>query len=131
MKIKQNSFPNKELTNKTEIAKKFNYFFSNIGLNLTTNILDEFYSILDIKFESYISKNVTFLTYFELTEDEFQIAFKSLKRDKAPIFHDVHVNVVKSVFDEINEPLRHIFKNCPKRRCILEKSKIAKILPIF
>ena len=45
-----------------------------------------------------------------MTEDKFETAFKSLKRDKSPFFDNVHVNVALSVFDESNEPLRHTFK---------------------
>ena len=65
------------------------------------------------------------------SEDEFETPFKSLKRDKIPDFDNVHVNVVKSVFGEIKEPLKRVFKNSIKEGEFPEESQITKISSIF
>ena len=105
-KIKQDSFAkrlvidNRKFTNKTETDRKLNEFFPNTGPKLDTNILDD-----NNKLESYIHETETFLTCSELSENESEIAFKSLELDKAPGFDNLHVIVVKSVYDEIKESL--------------------------
>ena len=104
-KIKQGSLAkhlvinNKKLNNKTEIVRKLNQFFANIGPKLATNILDD-----NNKLESYIPETEAFQTHSELTDNEFETAFKSHKKDKAPVFDSLHVIIVKSV----------IFKNSVK-----------------
>ena len=121
-KIKQDSFAkrlvtdNRKLTNKMETDRKLNEFFPNIGPKLDTNILDG-----NNKLESYIHETETFLTCSELSENESETVFKSLELDKAPGFDNLHVIVVKSVYDEIKESLRHIFKNSLKEGVFPEK----------
>ena len=66
-----------------------------------------------------------------MREEEFEKAFNSLKRNKAPSFHDVHVNIIKSVYNYIKIPLKRIFENSIKTGIFPEKMKIAKITPIF
>ena len=101
-------------------------FFINIGPKLASVIPDSINS-----FESYVPDTQTFLSESELTEEEFASTFHSLKRNKAPGFDNIHVNVIKSVFDDIKAPLMHVFKISVKRGVFPEKMKIAKVTPIF
>ena len=108
-KINQRNLPkhfainNKKITVKTEIANTFNEFFANVGPKLAEKILDT-----NKKFESYIPVIDTSLLYTDLTEKEFETAFNSLKKDKAPGFDKVHVNAVLSVYDEVKKTLFQI-----------------------
>ena len=131
-KIKQTNFPKcllinkKEITDKMEIANKFNEFFANIGPNLAAKIPE-----VNKNFKSYIPEINTSLIYSELTEDEFESAFKSLKKDKAPGYDKIHINVVMSVYDEIKNPFFRISKNSVRQGIVPDNTKIAKILPTF
>ena len=100
---KQLAINNKKITDKTEIANTFNEFFANVGPKLAEKILDT-----NKKFESYIPVIDTSLLHTDLTEKEFETAFNSLKKDKAPGFDKVHVNAVLSVYDEVKKPLFQI-----------------------
>ena len=40
--------------------------------------------------------------------NESKKAFFSLKTNKSPGYDDIHFNVVKKWFGEINEPLKHL-----------------------
>ena len=123
---KQLVINNKKITDKTEIANNFNEFFANVGPKLAEKIPD-----VNKKFESYIPVIDTSLLHTDLTEKEFETAFKSLKKDKAPGFDKVHVNVVLSVYDEVKKPLFQISKNSLKNGIVPENTKIAKISPTF
>ena len=99
-------------------------------LTLGQNLRKKF-SDVNKKFESYIPVIDSSLLHTDLTEKEFETAFKSLKKDKAPGFDKVHVNVVLSVYDEVKKPLFQISKNSLKNGIIPENTKIAKISPTF
>ena len=131
-KINQKNLPkqlvinNKKITDKTEIANNFNEFFANVGPKLAEKIPD-----VNKKYESYIPVFDTSLLHTDLTEKEFETAFKSLKKGKAPGFDKVHVNVVLSVYDEVKKPLFQISKNSLKNGIVPENTKIAKISTTF
>ena len=131
-KINQTNLPkqlvinNKKITDKTEIANNFNKFFANVGPKLAEKISD-----VNKKFESYIPVIDTSLLHTNLTEKEFETAFKLLKKDKAPGFDKVHINVVLSVYDEVKKPLFQISKNSLKNGIVPENTKIAKFSPTF
>ena len=72
---KQLVINNKKITDKTEIANNFNEFFANFGPKLAEKIPD-----VNKKFESCNPVTDTSLLHTDLTEKEFETAFKSLKR---------------------------------------------------
>ena len=74
---------NKALTDKTEIFKKTNEFSTNIEPNLAGKNLKR-----NKIFVPYIAETETLLTFFELTEDEFETSFKSLNIDKTLDFYN-------------------------------------------
>ena len=121
---KQLVINNKKITDKTEIANNFNEFFANVGPKLEEKTPD-----VNKTFESYIPVIDTSLLHTDLTEKEFETVFKSLKKDKAPGFDKVHVNVVLSVYDEVKKPLFQISKNSLKNGIVPENTEIAKISP--
>ena len=131
-KINQKNLPkqlvinNKKITDKTEIANNFNEFFANVGPKLAEKIPD-----VNKNFESYIPVIDTSLFHTDLTEKEFETAFKSLKKDKASGFDKVHANVVLSVYDEVKKPLLQISKNSLKNGIVPENTKIVKFLQLL
>ena len=78
-----------------------------------------------------MKKSNTMLNDCELTIEEFEKAFKSLKRNKACGFDDINPNMVISSYNELLSPLFHICKLSLATGCFPEKLKIAKITPLL
>ena len=69
------------------------------------------------------------MEYKDLTFEEFEKAFKSVKHNKAAGHDDIDSNVIIKVYDEISYPL---FMICHSSFNIFpEKLKVAKVSPIF
>ena len=131
-KYRNNSFLKRLIVDKKKIndiktiANKLNEFSVKIGPRLASLIPKS-----DISFESYVPKSATTLRENTLSQEEFEKAFNTLKRNKAPCFDDVHVKIIKSVYNYIKIPLKRIFENSIQTGIFPEKMKIAKITPIF
>ena len=93
-----------EINDVKSIAEKFNEFFVNIGPNFANKI-----SQCELTFKSYLPTVNTTLNEAVLSEDEFEEAFKSLKRNKAPGHDGLDVNIITSVYELIKNPLLKIF----------------------
>ena len=110
-KIKVNNFPrkikidNQEIYEPAVIADSFNTYFTNIGSNLAAKIPHS-----EKHFTEYLDQAEVEITEKELTFEEFESAFKTLKINKANGFDDVNSNIVKAVQKELTEPLFHICK---------------------
>ena len=70
------------------IAERFNEFFVNIGPNLANKIPQ-----CDLTFKLYLPTVNTTLKETVLRENEFEEAFKMLKRNKAPGHDDLDGNI--------------------------------------
>ena len=68
-----------EIHNAKSVAEKFNNFFVNIGPYLANKIPQ-----CDLTFKSYLPRVNTTLKEAVLSENEFEEAFKTLQRNKAP-----------------------------------------------
>ena len=90
--------------------EKFNKIFVNIGPNPSVNI----------------TFNDT-----ALSEDEFEEAFKLLKRNKAPGHDGLDINIITSVYELIKEPQLKIFNELINLGIFPESMKIANVTPIF
>ena len=66
-----------------------------------------------------------------LNENEFEEAFKGLKRNKAPGHDGLDVNIITSVYKFMKKPLLKIFNESINLGILPEKTKIAKVTPIF
>ena len=62
-------------------------------------------------FQTFLPEINTVLNGTKLTAKEFLDAFQSLKNDKSPGFDELHVNVIKSIYNEIKAPLIHVFRD--------------------
>ena len=66
-----------------------------------------------------------------LSIEEFEKAFSSIKINKASGFDDISSNMVKMSYKELVIPLFHICKNSMKLGIFPDEMKIAKIKPLF
>ena len=114
-----------EINDVKSIAEKFNEFFVNIGSNLANKI-----SQCELTFKSYLPTVNRTLNEAVLSEDEFEEAFKSLKRNKAPGHDGLDVNIITSVYELIKKPLLKIFNESTNLDIFSENMKIAKVTPI-
>ena len=103
-----------------------NEYFVNVGSNLAAKIPHS-----EKHFSDYLQQSDNILRNEELTIEEFETAFKTLKKNKACGFDEINSNVIKSSYNELLVPLFHICKISLKTGCFPEKLKIAKITPLF
>ena len=115
-----------EINDAKSIAEKFSKIFVNIGPNLADKIPQ-----CDLTFKSYLPTINTTLNETMLSEDEFEEAFKWLKRNKAPGHDGLDVNIITSVYELIKKPLLKIFNESINLGIFPENMKIAKVTPIF
>ena len=115
-----------EIHDARSIAETFNQFLVNIGLNLANKIPQ-----CDLTFKSHLPTSNRILKETVLSKGEFEEAFKTLKRSKAPDHDGLDVNIITSVFEFIKKPLLKIFNESINLGIFPEKMKIAKLTPIF
>ena len=66
-----------------------------------------------------------------LTEQEINEEVASLKPNKILGYDNIHVNVIKVIYEELKRPLFHIFDQSLKSGIFTDKLKIVKVLPIY
>ena len=66
-----------------------------------------------------------------LREDEFEEAFKSLKRNKPPGYNGSDVSFMTSLYELIKKPQLNIFNESINLGIFPESMKIANVTPIF
>ena len=115
-----------EISEKSKIAEEFNNFFVNVGKNLGEKIEQS-----RVNFVSYITENCNVMPENELSHEELFKAFRSLKSNKAEGIDEISVNVVKLVFDLIEDPLHYIFNLCLKQGICPDSLKVAKVIPLY
>lgn len=84
-----------------------------------------------ILFQTYLTKSEVFLAVYLVRKDEFKIAFDFLRCHKATGSDEIHVKTIKSVQDEMNTSLLHVFNTAIKYGVVPVQLKIAKVSPIF
>ena len=67
----------------------------------------------------------------DLTTEEFETAFKSLKRNKAADIDTINSNIVLDTYDEVKDILFLIFKISLQVGIFPNKLKIAKATPLL
>ena len=89
-----------EISDAKSIAKKFNKRFVNIRLNFANKIPKN-----GLTFKSYLPKVNTTLNETVLSKNEYQEAFKSIKRNETPGHDGLDVTIITSLFELITKPL--------------------------
>ena len=115
-----------ELDNKKLIAESFNDFFVTIGPKLADSI-----PTTTKNFKMFVDKTNNIMPEYELTDEEFQKAFCSLKSNESPGYDSVSSNVINNFFQYISSPLKHIFHLSIKKGVFPDAVKIARVSPIF
>ena len=67
----------------------------------------------------------------DLTTEEFETVFKSLKRNKAADIDTINSNIFLDTYDEIKDILFLSFKTSLQQDTFPNKLKIAKVTPLF
>ena len=86
------------------IAEEFNKYLTNVGPNLASKVKNTSKSFDDFLFP--VQKK---MEHKDLTFEEFEKTFKSVKHNKAAGHDDIDSNVIIKVYDEISYPLFMIF----------------------
>ena len=116
MTLKPSNLPRKITVNKVDlfdqikIAHEFNSFFTNLGKNLPTKILNA-----STPFEYFVNKSDFVMGTKPLSMNELKDAFYSLKSNKSQGYDDISCNVIKKCFGSLCNPLKYSF-NLPIER---------------
>ena len=97
-----------------EIAEEFNKFFTSVGPTLAGKIPDT-----EKSFQDFSTSHNEKMQFEELNFDEFEEAFKSLKRSKAADFDDLSTNIIIDACDSLKNILFHVFKVSNKQGIFL------------
>ena len=110
----------------SEIAKEFNKYFTSVGTAIASKIP---IGIKDVS--ECLPQCNTSMEHKELSFQEFEKAFKTLKRNKSIGCDGLNGNVIIDVYDSIKVILFKIFKASLEEAGFPEKYKIAKVIPVF
>ena len=82
-------------------------------------------------FESHLPNITTIFWENCLTEEECKNAFFSPKTNKSPRYDNVHVNVIRNIYNELKTPPMNIFNLSLNTGIFPDRMKVAKVTPIF
>ena len=120
------NFNGKSIKNNSHITEEFNKYFTNLGPNLASKMQNSSKIFEDFLFP--VQEN---MEYRDLTFEEFEKSFKSVKQYKAAGHDNIDSNVIIKVYDEISYPLFMIFHSSFNEGIFPEQLKVAKVSPIF
>ena len=132
IKQKNNTFPKalklnkKSLHSAEQIANEFSSFFTNVGSSVAKNI-----PAVSTSFSEYLISFNDAISDSDLTIEEFETVFKSLKRNKAAGIDAINSNIFLDSYDEIKDILFLSFKTSLQQDTFPNKLKIAKVTPLF
>ena len=110
----------------SEITKEFNKYFISVGTALASKI-----PIVTKDVSEYLPQCNASMEHKELFFQEFEKAFKILKRNKAIGCDSLNGNIIFDVYDSIKVLLFKIFETYLEEAVFPEKLKIAKVIPVF
>nr|XP_047141507.1 uncharacterized protein LOC124816378 [Hydra vulgaris] len=121
---------NRIIYEQKEIACEFNNFFVKIGPELANKIPKT-----QAIFSDFLVPMTDCITSGELSSklsfEEFEIAFKTLKKNKATGADDINCNIILNCFEQLKDILFKVFSASINQGIFPEQLKIAKITPIF
>ena len=85
-----------ETFDKDYIANNFNTYFTQVRVNLAKDI-----PLSTTSFKMYLTEFSSSIETEILSNDKFEMAFKSLKADKSPDYDGISSNIVKHTYEEI------------------------------
>nr|XP_047139359.1 uncharacterized protein LOC124815161 [Hydra vulgaris] len=121
---------NRIIYEQKEIACEFNNFFVKVGPELANKIPKT-----QAIFSDFLVPMTDCITSGELSSklsfEEFEIAFKTLKKNKATGADDINGNIILNCFEQLKDILFKVFSASINQGIFPEQLKIAKITPIF
>ena len=117
------NFNGKSIKNNSHITEEFNKYFTNLGPNLDSKMQNSSKIFEDFLFP--VQEN---MEYRDLTFEEFEKSFKSVKQYKAAGHDNIDSNVIIKVYDEISYPLFMIFHSSFNEGIFSEQLKLQKFL---
>ena len=129
-KTKSSSLPKtikrKQGITEKEIAREFNKYFTSVGTVLAREI-----PIVIKDVSEYLPQCNASMEHKELSFQEFEKAYKALKRNKAIGCDGLNGNIIIDVYDSMKVILLKNFKVSLEEAAFPEKLKIAKVIPVF
>ena len=117
-----------KISDKKDIANKFNAFFTNIGKNLADKIND----VPHKHFSDYlVSKPNTKFEFQPVEIKEVNKIISQLDSKNSSGYDSISNILIKSIVDIILKPLTVIINQCLKMGIFPNQLKIAKVVPIF
>ena len=117
-----------KISDKKDIANKFNAFFTNIGKNLADKINDAPHK----HFSDYlVSKPNTKFEFQPVEIKEVNKIISQLDSKNSSGYDSISNILIKSIVDIILKPLTVIINQCLKMGIFPNQLKIAKVVPIF
>ena len=127
-KTKSSSLP-KTITTKqgitekeSEIAKEFNKYFTSVGTALASKI-----PIVTKDVSEYLPQCNASMEHKELSFQEFEKAFKTLKRNKAIGCDGLNGNIIIDVYNSIKTILFKFLSHLLKKQSFLKNLKLEKL----
>ena len=118
---------NKKITDKAEIANKFNIFFSTIGIKMTEAI-----SLSDKHFTHYLPERNTKSIFMDPVTPEDIINMTNRIKTKTSMDHrGISSKLMKLSINNTALPLTHIINLSLSNGIVPNDLKIAKVIPIF
>jgi hypothetical protein len=120
-------YNNRKITNKSDIANRFNDYFVNIGSSLARKIPDCNKSAMSFLSETY--NKILFLN--PVSRNELIITIKQLKVNSASGWDDIPAKVLQVNHLNLLDPLLHIVNLSLNQGIFPDLLKIAKVIPLY
>ena len=120
---------NNSVTDHTDIANHFNHFYSNIGANLCEKIIVDDVSL---HYQDYlINPTNKRFKFNQVSVSETLYIINKLENKKSCGNDEFSNKLIKSLKDEISEPLTIIINQSLNTGVFPDKLKVAKVKPLF
>ena len=118
---------NHEISNKKEIANKFNEFFARVGDEIISNVSES-----EQHFTNYLSAPNPQSMYLDPTSpfDIINITSK-IKTRNSQDANDISTKIMKNSIENVALPISHIINLTFLTGIVPKELKIAKVIPIF
>ena len=119
--------PEDIIKNPQEIANKFNEYFINVGPGIANRL-----ATTNKAFNENLSNKCRNSFFIKpVTKFEVETEIKNLNSQKSPGYDGISVKIIKTVANEISEPISHIFNLTFLSGTIPDPLKVALVTPIF
>ena len=115
---------------KVFLQEKLDFESDEITVEITSKLAKKIPNT-EKKIQDFLTSRKEKMQFEELNFDEFEEAFKSLKRNKAAGFDDLSSNIIIDAYDSLKNMLFHVFKVSIQQEIFPDSLQIAIVTPIF